>query len=179
MQPVFTVDSSEYYTMEYLEKILKKGDGNSFYIPTSRQNKGVDFVIHNNKTNNILRIQVKNSRVYPPRKSGKGYKHRLWINNFLGKYEKNNADYYILYGKYYEFGTESTKEMILCFPEADMFKILKQLKTKKEQKREHSFYVAFNNENEVFITRGLKHPKNVSKYLIENKINELKSRLEH
>lgn len=62
MDAIFTLPYSEYEVIDVLRKKLKNGA--SFYIPTSRQQKGIDFIIHNNKSNKYLRVQVKSSRAY-------------------------------------------------------------------------------------------------------------------
>ena len=108
MEGVFTLPYSEYEVINELQKKFKKSDGYSFYIPTSRQQKGIDFIFHNNKINKMLRVQVKSSRSYinKPRKLKSGriksvkFKYTLWFRNFINKYKKDNADYYILFGLY-------------------------------------------------------------------------------
>ncbi|MBL7135865.1 MAG: hypothetical protein ISS81_04625 [Candidatus Marinimicrobia bacterium] len=46
MEGVFSLPYSEYEVINQLQKKLKKSEGYSFYIPTSRQQKGIDFIIH-------------------------------------------------------------------------------------------------------------------------------------
>ena len=91
MEGIFTLPYSEYEVLNQLQKKLKKSEGYSFYIPTSRQQKGVDFIVNNNKSNKFCRFQVKSSRSYidRPRKLKSGevkevkYRFNLWFNNFL------------------------------------------------------------------------------------------------
>lgn len=70
MEPVFTLPYSEHQAIEQITKKLKKSDGYSVYIPTSRQQKGVDFIVHNSKSNKFARVQVKSSRSYTDSKDG-------------------------------------------------------------------------------------------------------------
>ena len=95
MEGIFTLPYSEYEVIVQLQKKFSKKEGFAFYIPTSRQQKGIDFIIHNDKKNIMKRIQVKSSRSYvdTPKtlKSGKiksvKYKYNLWFNNFIDKYD--------------------------------------------------------------------------------------------
>lgn len=95
MDAIFTLPYSEYEVINILKKKLKGGC--DFYVPTSRQQKGIDFIIHSNKSNKHLRIQVKSSRAYvdAPREN-KGdkqfYKYHLWFNNFADRYESGRKE---------------------------------------------------------------------------------------
>ena len=65
-----------------MQKLLKKSDGFSFYIPTSRQQKGIDLLIHNSKNNKLLKAQVKSSRSYindTPRMNGGQFRYYLLV----------------------------------------------------------------------------------------------------
>ncbi len=193
MEGIFTLPYSEYQVINQLQKKLAKSDGNSYYIPVSRQQKGIDFIIHNNLSNKIIRIQVKSSRSYfqKPKKLKSGkirdvkYKYHLWFNNFLDKYEKNNADYYILFGLYPVYQQNKNiksksifwENLILCFSEKEMIKLLKKVRTKRKKKPDKFFSFGFNNGDEIFGTRGFKGNINLSKFLLENKLKELKRKL--
>lgn len=182
MESIFTLPYSEYEVINQLQRKLTKSDGNSFYIPTSRQQKGVDFIVHNNKSNKIIRFQVKSSRAYLGNEKDK-YKYYLWFNNFLERYARGNADYYILFGLYpdYRIGKNIKskapiwKSLILCFSERDMFRFLKRVKTKKEKNPDRFFGFGFNDDSEVFAIRGF--DGSVSKFLIDNQLSNLKKKL--
>jgi hypothetical protein len=177
MEPIFTLPYSEYQAIEQVSKRLKKSQGYAIYIPTSRQQKGVDFVIHNTKTNKFARVQVKGSRSYTD-----GDSHYLWYNNFVERYEVNNADFYFLFGLYPVFETgkkgvrkgEFWKPITLCFSEGDMFSFLKQVKTKKEQKPDKFFAFGFVTPKEIVCARG-PAGYSVTKHLIDNQIEALKT----
>jgi|SRR3989338_1186683 len=187
MEAIFTLPYSEYETINDLRKRLAQPKGNYFYIPTSRQQKDVDFIVHNLKSNRCLRFQVKSSRSYSnePRKlkSGKEiYRNNLWFNNFIKTCKKSNADYYILFGLYPVYKTTRSihlkldfwKNLIMCFSKQEMIEILKEAKTIRENKEERFFGFGFNSENEIYGTRGFKDKPNLSKFLIQNKIKDLK-----
>ena|SRR3989344_752683 len=191
MEGIFTLPYSEYEVINKLQKKLTKAEGNFFYIPTSRQQKGIDFILHNN--NKFLRFQVKSSRSYihTPKKLKSGklkdvkYKYHLWFNNFLERYKENNADYYILFGLYNDYQQKKHikskfvfwKSLILCFSEKEIHEILKKVKTKREQKTDNFFGLGFNIDNQIFGTRGFEEDLDLSEYLLENKLNELKEKL--
>jgi len=190
MEWIFTLPYSEYEVINQLQKYLKKSNGYSCYVPTSRQQKGIDFIIHNNKTNEILRIQVKGSRSFSgePKemKSGKiKYKYSLRFNNFISRYEDDNADYYLLFWLYPVYDVKKNikskadfrKTLILCFSEKEMKNYLKKIKTKKEKKEDSFFWFGFNTSERVFWTRWLEWNEDVSEFLLENKIEEIIDKL--
>ena len=53
-----------YSAILQVQKMFKKKKGYSVFIPASRQQKGVDFLILNSESNAVLKIQVKGSRAY-------------------------------------------------------------------------------------------------------------------
>ena len=193
MEGIFTLPYSEYEAINQLQKKLTKADGNSYYIPTSRQQKGIDFILHNNTTNKLLRFQVKSSRTYmhDPKKLKSGkikeakFQYHMWFNNFLERYEKDNADYYLLFGLYPVYNqnknikskTAFWKSLVLCFSEEEMINILEKVKTKKEKKADKFFGIGFNVKTKIFGTRGFEEEIDLSNFLIENKIDELKRKL--
>lgn len=177
MEPVFTLPYSEYQVIEEVSKRLKKSLGYSIFVPTSRQQKGVDFIIHNAKTNKFARVQVKGSRSYV----GEDV-HYLWYNNFIDRYEAGNADFYMLFGLYQEFKTGKKgvkkgsfwKPITLCFTERDMFHFLQQVRTKKEQKPDRFFAFGFTSPQDVVCARG-PADYDVQSKLLANMIDEVKS----
>jgi hypothetical protein len=180
MEPIFTLPYSEHQVIEQVTKHLKKSAGYAVYIPTSRQQKGVDFIIHNTKANTFARVQVKGSRSYVGED-----RHYLWYNNFVEKYEPNNADFYMLFGLYQEFKTGKKgvkkgsfwKPITLCFTEADMFDFLQQVRTKKEQKPDRFFAFGFTSPADITCARG-PSDYDVQKHLLSNMMGELKSFLD-
>lgn len=186
MEWIFTLPYSEFEVINQISKKMTKKDWYSCYIPTSRQQKGIDFIVHNSKTNKILRIQVKSSRSFSgePKemKSGKiKYTYNLRFNNFISKYEEDNADYYLLFWLYPVYDVKKNikskaafwKTLILCFSEKEMKDYLKKIKTKKERKEDRFFWFGFNTSEKVFWTRWLSSHEDVSKFLLENKIEEM------
>lgn len=191
MEWIFTLPYSEFEVLNVLQKRLLKRDGYAFYVPTSRQQKWIDFIIHNAKTNKILRVQVKSSRSFidePARKpsSKEIFRYNLWFNNFLDRYENDNADYYLLFWLYPVYDQKKNitskkpfwKSLILCFSEKEMNAHLQRVKTKKEWKADRFFWFWFDSWNKIFGTRWLAWYEDMSLYLIDHKIDEIKKTME-
>jgi hypothetical protein len=191
MDPVFTLPYSEYAVIDRFTKQLSKRQGFSVYVPASRQEKGVDFLVHNSKQQRSLRFQVKSSRSYinDDKKSlSKGHlKYTLWFNNFRKRYMAGEADYYILFGLYPDYTVDSqiaAKKsfwcpLILCFRDEEMKALLDSVLTKKERKPDRFFYIAFDTHDQVYGTRGFTSRLDLSCHLFErqmpNIIKELTS----
>jgi hypothetical protein len=175
MEPIFTLPYSEHQVIEQVTKRLKKTAGYAVYVPTSRQQKGVDFIIHNTNSNKFARIQVKGSRSYSEKD-----RHYLWYNNFIEKYEPGNADFYMLFGLYSAYHNKAGikkgqfwKPITLCFSEADMFNFLKLVKTKKEQKPDRFFAFGFTSPTDIACARGPVDYAAVN-HVLDNQIDEIK-----
>lgn len=188
MDAIFTLPYSEYEAINEIKKKLK--GGYSFYVPTSRQQKGIDFIIHNSQNNTFLRFQVKSSRSYVhepglKKRGGRIYQNNFWFNSFFERYKDGNADYYILFGLYPEYKIGKNirskkvfwKNLILCFSEQEMFECLRTIKLTKKNKMDPFFGVSFDYVDEIFATRGFQGNPNLSKYLLKNKLNELQNKL--
>lgn len=175
MEPIFTLPYSEHQVIEQITKMLKKTAGFAVYIPTSRQQKGVDFVIHNTNSNKFARVQVKGSRSFSEKN-----RHYLWYTNFIAKYEPGNADFYVLFGLYSVYHNTADikkgrfwKPIALCFSETDMFSFLKQVKTKKEQKQDRFFAFGFSSPSDITCARGPAEYA-VINHLLDNQIDDIK-----
>jgi len=192
MDGIFTLPYSEFEVINIIQKHFKKRDGFSVYIPASRQQKGIDFIVHNYLTNKILRFQVKSSRTYVHEavimKDGKikkpKYKYHLWLNNFIEKYDKGHCDYYILFGIYPVYKNKKNikdnfwKTVLLCYSENEMFELLKKIKTKKEQKPDRFFSYGFNSSDSIFNERGLTESIDATEHLLKNKIDKIIEEIE-
>jgi len=192
MDGIFNLPYSEFEVINVVQRFLKKSEGYSVYVPVSRQQKGIDFIVHNFKTNIILRFQVKSSRTYiheaKELKNGKiklpKYKYNLWLNNFIEKYEKGHCDYYVLFGLYPVYSPKKNikdkfwKSILLCYNENEMFELLEKIKTKKEERTDRFFSYGFNSGDEIFNERGLKKDIKASDYLFKNKIVQIKAVLD-
>ncbi|MEK6873048.1 MAG: hypothetical protein AABW90_03480 [Nanoarchaeota archaeon] len=191
MEPIFTLPYPEHVIAEELNKYFPKKEGYSILIPLSRQQKGFDIILYNIKTKKVITIQVKSSRTYEgnPNKKRSKYPERkfyTWFNTF--KIEKGSADCYILFGVYkkYPYMKKLDKSrkiskwyshIFLIFNEEEMSKFLSEIKTKKGNKQDSKFSFGFDNEKEVFLTRGASNQPNISQFLFKNKLKEIKERI--
>lgn len=189
MDGIFTLPYSEFEIVNTFQNIFKKASGYSLYIPVSRQEKGVDFILFNSKSKSVKRFQVKSSRTYihqakikksgdlkPPR-----FVYHLWLNNFRKRYAQDLADFYLIFGLYPAYDKSSPiisdfwKTMILCFTDKEMGDLLNCVKTKKEGKEDRFFSFSFNSPLKIFGTRGFVSETDFSDHLLENQIRTIES----
>lgn len=193
MDGVFTLPYSEFEVINNFQNIFKRNDGYSIFVPVSRQEKAIDFLMINSKTKTTSRFQVKSSRTYidevKTKKNGTQvfprYRYHLWLNNFIGKYSEGLADFYIIFGLYPVYDTRKSimsdfwKSVTLCFSDEEMGELLKQIKTKKEQKQDYFFGFSFNETNKIFGTRGFLSEIDFTDHLLENKIESIRISMNH
>jgi hypothetical protein len=189
MDPVFTLPYSEYAVVEKITKHLRKRDGFSIYVPASRQEKDVDFLVHSSVHNKSVRFQVKGSRSYvrdDQSSLDKGHlKYTLWFNNFRKKYSPGNADFYVLFGLYPNYSINSAissrrqswRPLILCIPDAAMGALLDSVRTKKTKEPDRFFYVAFDSPDQVYGTRGFLNRRDLSEYLLDRQMPSIRAKL--
>lgn len=192
MEPIFALPYSEYAVINEFSRHLRKGDGFSIYVPTSRQEKGVDFLVYNSQYRKSLRFQVKGSRSYvedDPRSLAKGnFRFCLWFNNFRKRYTAGETDYYVLFGLYPEYAVDKAiharrsfwRTLILCFLDGEMKELLDSVLTKRERKPDRFFYVEFDSPGKVCGTRGfLDFPdgRGLTPYLLKNRLERIKADL--
>lgn len=173
MEPIITLPYSEYEVINQLQKYFKKDKGYAVYVPTSRQQKGIDFILYNIKNKKPLGFQVKGSRSYENKNcTEKGYRHTLWFNNFIDKHREGIADYYILHGIYPDYKPrkdtkqKTWKNIILVFTNKEMGKLLNNIRRTRAGKQDKFFYIQFNEPSIIFATRGFKKPINISNNLL-------------
>jgi hypothetical protein len=180
MEGIFTLPYSEYDVINIMSKLLGKSEGYFAYIPVSRQQKGVDFIIHSEKSNKYLKVQVKSSRSYI-----KNNIFFFWFNNFVDKYKDGNADLYILYGLYPSLNNQDKvnskqkawSSFILCFSEKEMNDFLNKVKNKKTDTPNKFFGIQFEDQNRITTERGFNIEQDLSKHLLSNYIKNIKEML--
>ena len=186
MEGIFTLPYSEYAVANKLNELLGKNNC-SIYIPTSRQQKGIDLIVNKNETKNIVRIQVKSSRTYIDGGKNPDFQYHLWLGNFINRYQKNLADFYIIVGIYAELNMEMKvssktkiwKELYLCYTDNEMYKLLKNVKTINKSKSDLFFGYSFTSPNKIYLSRGFKYlslnEREASADLLDNKIEYIKT----
>jgi hypothetical protein len=186
MEGIFALPYSEYEAILQTQRFFKKSDGFAILVPTSHQQKGIDFVILNTSNSKVLKVQVKSSRSYvhptPPKKSRVDhYVYNFWFNNFRNRYHPNAADVYLLFGLYPTYDTRSNikskqqfwKSVILAFTDSEMKQLLDQVRTKRKNKADRFFGVGFNDPKRVYGKRGFRRKLDLTRHLLDNKINKL------
>lgn len=190
MDTVFTIQWPEFQLANRLQKMLKKKDGYSIYIPLSRQEKGVDLVLLKKSINGgsrALTIQVKASRVYmskPPKNPGKTYfRFNTWFNRFVVQPE---ADLYLLYGTYapdpnrtLKVGAKWYQDSTLMFTNEEMKIFIDSCLTVKE-KPDGKFGFGFDDNTKIYQTRRDrdKQLKDYPQHLLEKRLERIAEMLE-
>jgi hypothetical protein len=158
-------------------------------VPASRQEKAVDFLVHNSIQNKSLRFQVKSSRSYvrddPSSLDKEHFRYTLWFNNFREKYSSGSAEFYILFGLYPDYSINTSvnsrqhswRPLILCIPDVEMGALLDSVKTKKKKDPDRFFYVASNSPDQIYGTRGFSTRRDLSEYLLDRQMPGIKMNL--
>lgn len=178
MQPIFTLRYGEFAVADYLSKNIKEA---SVFVPSSAQEKGIDFLLYkfSDGVNLINTIQVKMSRAYYNMNSK--YQGTLWFNRFE---PQDNADWFILVGIYANYPKDVDSSInafnwdtiMLAFKNKEMKQFMDEdwLKTDIERK-DKMFGFGFNGKKEIRQTRGYIEERDMTSYLIENRIEEIKN----
>ncbi|MGM9616804.1 hypothetical protein [Butyricicoccus sp.] len=179
MQAKFTIQYGEFAVADYLAKQMEDV---SVFIPSSAQEKGIDLLLYkfHNGVHKVCTVQVKMSRAYyyPNKK----YQGTLWLNRFV---PQDNADWFIIVGIYakYPEEIEHTKStdikwdtLMLAFTNQEMKKFMEEVRLKKNpEKYDQMFGFGFNGKHEIMQTRGYKEERDMTQYLIENRLDEIRS----
>lgn len=179
MEPVFTMQYGEFVVADYFSKRIKDA---SVFVPASAQEKGIDLLMYRfNNGNKTCTIQVKMSRTY--------YKTRkripvtlpydLWFNRFP---IQGNADWYVLVGIYAKRPSNtntsskgiSWDSIMLAFTHDEMVQFMADVKKKKNpQEDDRMFGFSFDDSKQIFQTRGYKTRRDMTSYLIDNRLTEI------
>jgi hypothetical protein len=186
MEAVFTLPYPEYSIASLLQKYFKKSENFSVMIPLSRQQKGIDMLVYNLKTEKSASIQIKSSRTWegtqPKRnKDRKIFDHYSWTWNFDDKYRAGLADFYaifILFPRKDFFGKKINKSRkvgkwweskVLIFNDKEMGEFLVKART-----HGHTFSFAFDEKDgEMYYVNG-NFIENYTVNLLVNKALEIK-----
>lgn len=181
MEPIFTMQYGEFAVADYLAKKIKNA---SVFIPASAQEKGIDLLLyrHANGCNTTNTIQVKMSRTYYNDKPGAEFPYYLWFNRFP---IQKNANWYVLVGIYAkrpeEVDTAKAKStswdtIMLAFTNKEMAAFMAEVKQKKDPtKDDKMFGFGFDDAKKIAQTRGYAEVRDMSAFLIENRIEEIRN----
>lgn len=182
MNSRFTINYAEFEVADLLARKIK---GISVFVPLSRQEKGVDLALVKygaKGKNKILTIQVKYSR---------HYKNNISINidnktvnlDFAFWYKSysvpENADWNILTGTYPRIknGVCRWEDVMLAFKREEMKDFIRKNMQKRSAKKKDPFFDFYidNNMKNVYQLRGRKDPTDLSKYLLKNRLKEMRN----
>lgn len=180
MEPIFTIQYGEFAVADYLSK---KISGASIFVPASAQEKGIDLLLYkySNGANLVTTVQVKMSRTYYD--VSKKYQGTLWFNRFV---PQENADWFVLVGIYADVPMEravSTRatqwnKIMLAFKNSETKRFMNEVRLKKNPNQEDKMFgFGFNGKGEIRQTRGYAEERNMTQYLIENRIKEIENSL--
>jgi len=192
MEPIFTIPYGEYAVAEYLKKHLKNI---SVFVPTSRQEKGVDIALikYLENKNKVLTIQVKQSRSYEDYKviTDKNKEIPTYYGFWFRRYTiSKNADWHFLVGVYPKIPKNGKKEnivrkfkwslVILAFRKSEIVKFMNGIVKKKDKYEQDNFFDFHIDQsgNYVYQVRGTEKPVNLNIYKIENRIKEVEKDIE-
>lgn len=179
MEPIFTMQYGEFAVADYLSKNIK---GASVFVPASAQEKGIDLLLYKyaNGVNTTNTIQVKMSRAYYD--VNPKYQGILWFNRF--KVPKN-ANWFILVGIYADFSNDAENAkskdtkwntIMLAFTNKEMQRFMDEVKLKgNPDKDDKMFGFGFIGKSVINQTRGYSEERDMTKYLIENRIAEIEN----
>lgn len=188
MDPVFTLQWSEFLLAHRLQQFFPKKQGYSVLIPLSRQEKAIDLVLMQRAKDHhrVVTVQVKASRTYshkpPKRATTRRFHFYTWFKRFK---IQDDADFYLLFGLYAP-DTSRTKRVTkswyldctLLFTREEMIKLLLDCKTVKGQP-DSMFGFGFDTPERIFQTRGVSDRSlpDFSKYLFEKRISLIRRKL--
>ena len=189
MESTFTLPFPEYSAIWELSQFFKKNDEYSCFIPVSRQQSHVDFILRNAKSGKNVSFQVKSSRSWTWDNKWEG-ENVTWngfhFNNFLEKCKPGLADYYLLFGvypKYLQTAKVSAKHQhwsstILCFSGSEMISTLQEVRLKRDPtKHDRFFSFSIGSNGEIRGNRGFKNWPKLNQYLLESKIPDIKKQI--
>ena len=190
MDPVFTLQWSEFVVAERLQRHFKKSDGYCVLIPTSRQEEGIDLALLKKTpghASRVVTVQVKASKTYhhaPPKKdSVVRSKYGTWFNRFE---VPKTADFVLLFGLYAPDPVRTRhvtknwyESIILLFTNAEMRQLMEDCKT-VAGRPDRMFGFGFDDPTEICQTRGDGERRRLdfSNYLLDRRFHLLEKALE-
>jgi hypothetical protein len=190
MDPVFTLQWSEYVLAERLQSALPKADGFSVWIPLSRQEKGVDLAVLRKQPDGSTRtvtIQVKASRTYltdePKRDTTERHLFHSWFNRFA---VSKDADFFLLFGQYAPDVTRTRqvsakwyRDMTLLLSNAEMQEFIDKCKTVKTGADDPMFGFGFDDESKIVQVRGdaTRSQRDFTPFLLSNSFDRIRTAL--
>lgn len=190
MDPVFTLQWTEYLVVEELAKHFTKKDDYSILIPASRQEKGIDLGLIKKRESGQSRvalIQVKASRTYvpesPKRITTVRYTHYTWFNRFE---PSPHSDFFLLVGLYAPdvgrtkpVGKSWYRACMLLFTFAEMKQFIENCNNVGGGP-DGKFGFGFDTEAKIVQTRGnqARGPNDFTDHLLRKRLHLLHERVD-
>lgn len=182
MDPVFTIQWPEFLLANRLSRLLPKSRGYSVFVPTSRQEKGIDLAVVRKRPNGastVATFQVKASRTYSPappkRATTQRFRFYTWFNRFA---VPDEADFFLLFGMYAPDPQRTKpvsafwyKDCTLLFTVQEMRDFMASCLTVGGG-QDKMFGFGFDNETKVIQTRGDKERsgRDYTSFLLDNRL---------
>jgi len=192
MEAMFTLPYAEFCVAQQLNRLLPPKRGYSVFVPTSRQEPGVDLVLARRAggRTRVATIQVKASRTYNPRPAVKArtdgyvtkrsFRYYTWFNTFPCPPQ---ADFFALIALYPARDTQERRELggwwvpqILLFTQIEMRRFLTRVRTVSGQ-TDRMFGFGFDEPRHVYQTRGdrYRRGRDYSTYVLERRLGVLRT----
>lgn len=163
MEPIFTIPYAEFRVASELEKLFPRRQGFSLFVPTSRQEAGVDLILTRRTAGQrrSVAFQVKGSRPYlageSKRKTSRLFAYDSWFKKFV---VPKQAEWFLLIAFYpgqngaKRGKPESVwKHVTLAFTKAEMRQFIRRVKC-RSGKPDRFFGFSFSESARVFQSRG-------------------------
>lgn len=191
MEPAFTLTYAEFCVAQQLTRLLPAKRGYRVFVPTSRQEPGIDLVLvrRTGGRTRVATIQVKASRTYNPRPAVKArlggyvtkrsFRYYTWFNTFPCPPQ---ADFFALIALYPARDVQERRELggwwapqILLFTQGEMRRFLRGVRT-VAGKPDRMFGFGFDEPRRVYQTRGDRHRRgrDYSAHLLERRVGMLR-----
>ena len=185
MDAKFTIPYGEYSVADELSR-----EKLSVFIPSSRQEKGIDLILYkyedgNNKT---ATVQVKQSKTYFGDKLIKVGEDKIAVSGYLwfNRFEvQENADWFLLTGlrvvhpkAWDKAGIKdvSWESITLAFTHDEMKFFMDNVKQRRNPSKDDSMFgFHYDRNKNIYQTRGCQENICVNDYLLENRISDIKS----
>ena len=122
------------------------------------------------------------SRTYYDDKENATYPYHLWFNRFP---IQKNANWYILVGIYAKRPDDIANAkanstcwdtVMLTFTNKEMASFMAEVKQKKDPtKEDRMFGFGFDDQKQIYQTRGCPNPREMTQYLIENRLDQIRN----
>jgi hypothetical protein len=185
MEPLFILNWAEFSVIDSMSRTFKKKAGFSFFVPVSRQEKGIDFILFKRLTEGRhceKTFQVKASKDHQAQ-SPKALAHGGWFKKFQ---ISDHADFCIFVVHYLEIDSQTNvrrnslkilRPCILIFDRDETRELLSGFQQKSDRSRpENNFYIRFDNAKAAFLTRGEDKTKDLSQFLLSNRTQWLRDK---